>query len=117
MCSEKMTKIVGLVLVAMVLVGSEEAAISCGTVASKLVACVQYLKSGKPSPFANGCCNGVKALNSMARNVADRQAACRCMKQQIATVKPKPQFIAALPRTCGVNLGYPISVSTNWNTY
>jgi len=52
-CSEKMMKVVGLVLVAMVLVGGGEAAISCGTVASKLVACVQYLMSGKPSPFAN----------------------------------------------------------------
>jgi len=70
-CSEKMMKVVGLVLVAMVLVGIGEAANSCGTVASRL-ACVQYLKSGKPSPFADGCCTGVKAMNAMARNLADR---------------------------------------------
>ncbi|XP_071689794.1 non-specific lipid-transfer protein-like [Rutidosis leptorrhynchoides] len=87
-----------------------EAAISCGSVASKLAPCIGYLKSGGAVPA--GCCSGVKALNSAAKSTPDRQATCGCLKSAASSISGINQGNAAsLPGKCGVSIPYSISPS------
>ena len=90
-------------------------AITCGQVVSALAPCMSYLQNGGAVPAQ--CCNGVRGLNSAAKNTADRQAACNCIKQAAGNV---PNFnannAAGLPGKCGVNIPYKISTSTNCAT-
>nr|ACM78614.1 lipid transfer protein 2 [Tamarix hispida] len=86
-----------------------EAAISCGTVVSKLAPCLGFLRGGGSPPPA--CCSGIRNLQSMARSTPDRQAACGCLKSASAGVNMRNA--AALPGKCGVNIGYPISRSVD----
>ena len=105
-----------LCLVAVAVAPYAEAAISCGTVTSKLAPCLGYLKSGGMVPPA--CCSGVKSLNSLASSTPDRQQACKCLKsgfQQIPGINPG--LASGLPGKCGVNIPYPIRPSTDCSKY
>ena len=106
------------VVLALALITSTEAAISCGTVTSNLIKCVPYL-TGKASSLPAICCNGVKTLYGATKNSrADRITACNCV---VRTAKTIPNINAAsvssLPGKCGVNLGYSPSPTTNCNGY
>ncbi|OMO94059.1 Plant lipid transfer protein/Par allergen [Corchorus olitorius] len=62
------------------------------------------------------CCDGVKALNGMAKTTPDRQTACRCLQTAAKTIKGiKPNLAEGLPGKCGVSIPYKISTSTNCN--
>ncbi|KAL8214807.1 hypothetical protein R6Q57_004256 [Mikania cordata] len=89
-----------------------EAAITCGQVVSCLIPCLGYLKTGgKPSP---GCCNGVRSLNRAAGTTADRKTACDCIKKSYGTYKGvNSGYASSLPSSCGVNIPYKISPSTD----
>lgn len=93
---------------------SAEAAISCSTVISDVVPCLSYVAGSAASPTA-GCCNGVKALNAAAQTTPDRQAACKCIKSAAASYKYNSDKAGKIPGLCGVNIGFPISASTNCN--
>ncbi|CAA7032221.1 unnamed protein product [Microthlaspi erraticum] len=93
------------------IVASVDAAISCGTVVSKLAPCGGYLSKGGAPP--KPCCDGVKSLNSMAQTTPDRQAACNCLKSAAKGINPS--LASGLPGKCGVSIPYPISMSTNCN--
>ncbi|XP_040384543.1 probable non-specific lipid-transfer protein 3 [Oryza brachyantha] len=110
---ESKVVVAAVLLVAMVVGAS--AAITCGQVGSAIAPCIPYV-TGRSSALSQGCCNGVKGLNSAARSTADRQAACRCLKSLAGTVKSLNLGTAAgIPAKCGVNVGFPISLSTDCN--
>nr|AAQ96338.1 lipid transfer protein [Vitis aestivalis] len=89
-----------------------EAAITCGQVASALSPCISYLQKGGAVPPA--CCSGIKSLNSSAKTTADRQAACKCLKNFSSTVSGINLSLASgLPGKCGVSVPYKISPSTD----
>ncbi|KFK27462.1 hypothetical protein AALP_AA8G386200 [Arabis alpina] len=94
------------------IVASVDAAITCGTVASSLAPCANYLTKGGAVPVP--CCVGVKKLNGMAQTTPDRQQACRCLQSAAKSVNPS--LASGLPGKCGVSIPYPISTSTNCNT-
>ncbi|KAD0455670.1 hypothetical protein R6Q59_027157 [Mikania micrantha] len=89
-----------------------EATITCGQVVSRLIPCLAYLRSGgKPSP---SCCSGVRALNSAASTTADRKTACGCLQKSYSNYKGVTQgYASSLPSSCGVNIPYKISPSTD----
>ncbi|KAJ6791061.1 non-specific lipid-transfer protein 1-like [Iris pallida] len=89
-----------------------ESAVSCGTVASAISPCVNYLKGA--APLSAQCCSGVKSLNGAASTTPDRQAACACLKSLAGKVSGlKPALAQGLPGKCGANVPYPISTSVD----
>ncbi|KAJ8753871.1 hypothetical protein K2173_000125 [Erythroxylum novogranatense] len=110
-------KLVCVLLVCMVVAApmAAQAAFSCGQVTGGLGPCLGYLRNGGPVPAS--CCNGVRGLVNAAKTTADRQAACRCLKDASRSIPGiKPGNAAALPKACNVNIGYPISNNVNCNT-
>ncbi|VVB17431.1 unnamed protein product [Arabis nemorensis] len=94
------------------IVASVDAAISCGTVASNLAPCINYLSKGGAVPPP--CCAGVKNLNNMAQTTPDRQQACQCLQSVAKGVSSlNPSLASGLPGKCGVSIPYPISMNTN----
>ncbi|KAJ3669404.1 hypothetical protein LUZ60_011354 [Juncus effusus] len=91
-------------------------ALTCGQVSSNIAPCMAYARSGQGSPSA-GCCSGVKAVNSMAKSAADRQAACNCLKQLAGGTSVNAGAAAAIPGKCGVSVPYAISTSTDCSKY
>ncbi|CDP14199.1 unnamed protein product [Coffea canephora] len=89
-------------------------AITCNTVAGDLGACLGYLQKGGAVPA--GCCTGIRSLNSQAKTTVDRRTACSCLKSLAGRVRVNQGLAAGLPGKCGVNVGYPISTSTNCNS-
>ncbi|XP_071720062.1 non-specific lipid-transfer protein Lac s 1-like [Rutidosis leptorrhynchoides] len=103
-------KIACMVVACMVVLAPHaEATITCGQVASSLVPCLIYLRTGNPGP-SPGCCNGVKSLNRAAATPADRKTACGCLKSASNSYPGiQPAYAASLPGRCGVNIPYKIS--------
>ncbi|KAH7290302.1 hypothetical protein KP509_30G041500 [Ceratopteris richardii] len=91
-----------------------DAAISCSTVTNDIGGCATYLvNGGSPS---GACCSGVKSLyGSTVSSRADRITACNCIKSLASNFGSslKSSSVSGLPKACGVNLGYTISLSTN----
>lgn len=102
--------------VAVLLAGEQaSAAVTCGQVGSSIAPCVAYV-TGKAAAVSPGCCSGIRGLNNMARTTADRQAACRCLKSMAGSIKALNMGkVAGVPGKCGVNVGFPISMSTDCN--
>ncbi|CAL5211160.1 unnamed protein product [Lathyrus oleraceus] len=94
-----------------------EAAFSCATVMTDLRPCLTYLEAANNASPSPPCCAGVKNLQAAAPTVADRQAACNCLKSTAGAISNlNANNAAALPGKCGVNIPYKISASTNCNT-
>lgn len=110
-------KIACLVVACMVVLAPHaEAAITCGQVASNLLPCLGYLRTGGAVP-AN-CCNGVRGLNKAASTPADRKTACGCLKSAYGSFPGiKPANAAGLPKQCNVNIPYKISPNTDCSKY
>nr|XP_009626829.1 non-specific lipid-transfer protein 2 [Nicotiana tomentosiformis]AAM74206.1 non-specific lipid transfer protein [Nicotiana tabacum]BAK19150.1 lipid transfer protein [Nicotiana tabacum] len=108
---EMVSKIACFVVLCMVVVAPHAEALTCGQVQSSLAPCVPYLLGRGP---LGGCCGGVKRLLGAARTPADRKTACNCLKSAANTFKGIDMGNAArLPGTCGVNIPYKISPSTD----
>ncbi|MFX6536343.1 non-specific lipid-transfer protein [Acinetobacter baumannii] len=89
-------------------------AIGCNDVVRYLTPCLGYLTGPRP---IGGCCGGVQGLYGAARSTPDRQAVCTCLKSLAGSYRGVDLNKAAgLPRTCGVNIPYKISPSTNCAT-
>nr|WBK70960.1 lipid transfer protein 2 [Petunia x hybrida] len=95
-----------------VLIASHHAeALTCGQVTSNLAPCLPYLRN---TGSLGGCCGGVKGLVNAAKSKQDRQTACGCLQQAAKSIKGiNLSKAAGLPSTCGVNIPYPISPSTD----
>lgn len=87
-------------------------AVNCGQVDSALASCIPYLMNGgSPAP---ACCDGVKNLKDITPTVADRRAACDCVKAAAARYPNiKEDAASSLPTKCGVQMNIPISKNTN----
>ncbi|XP_022735475.1 non-specific lipid-transfer protein A-like [Durio zibethinus] len=100
-----------LVVLAMVqfMVKPGQAAVTCQAVSDSLAACLPYLTSGATCPTA-ACCNGVGRLQQMAQSTADKQAACKCAKEDAARIPDiKEDAAASLPAKCNIQVNFPIS--------
>nr|AAA73947.1 lipid transfer protein [Brassica oleracea var. italica] len=106
-------KLACLVLACMIVAGpiTSKAALSCGTVNTNVAACIGYLTVGA---LPRACCTGVSKLNSIARTTPDRQQACRCLKTAASALGSglNAGRAAGLPKACGVNVPFPISLLT-----
>ncbi|RCV36223.1 hypothetical protein SEVIR_7G312100v4 [Setaria viridis] len=88
-------------------------AVTCGQVAGYLNPCISYAMGHGSAP-PEACCSGVRNLNAAARSTADRQAACKCLKQITGSMPAlKPDIVAGIPSKCGVDIPYPIRPSTD----
>ncbi|CAH9101191.1 unnamed protein product [Cuscuta epithymum] len=102
------------ILCMLVAAPSAEAALTCGTVISKLAPCVSYVKGAGAAPPPGACCAAIKALSAAATTTADRQAACNCLKSAAkAYTGGQLSRISSVPGKCNVNIGYALSTSTN----
>ncbi|WP_411024295.1 non-specific lipid-transfer protein, partial [Salmonella sp. s58953] len=78
---------------------ASEATITCGTVFTAVNPCLNYLRN--KGPLTSPCCNAIRNLNKSASTTADRQAACRCLKQAAASISGlNPSIAAGLPGKC-----------------
>ncbi|MCL7051725.1 hypothetical protein MKW94_019102 [Papaver nudicaule] len=92
-----------------------EGAITCGMVTSKMAPCLGYLTGGALSP---SCCQGVESLLAAAQTTPDRQTTCNCLKTASGSIAGiNYDNAASLPSTCGVNIPYEISPTTDCTTY
>uniref|UniRef100_A0A453FU26 Non-specific lipid-transfer protein n=1 Tax=Aegilops tauschii subsp. strangulata TaxID=200361 RepID=A0A453FU26_AEGTS len=111
--------VLAMVLAAMVVAppATVHAAISCSTVYSTLMPCLQYVQQGG-SP-ARGCCTGIQNLLAEANNSPDRRTICGCLKNVANGASGGPYITraAALPSKCNVALPYKISPSVDCNSY
>ena len=105
------SKVVGAVIMLTVVVGElaprAEAVIACGQVTHSLMPCTRYLKNGGSVP--GPCCAGVKGLVAWARNRADRQRVCSCLKGAYPGYRGiKLPDAQSLPAKCGAKVPYKI---------
>lgn len=85
-----------------------QAAITCGQVDSFLAPCLAYL-TGEAKP-SRACCTGVEYLKDNTPTTADRQAACKCIKDAATRYRGiKLDKARQLPKECGVDIGVPIT--------
>lgn len=105
-------------LLCMVIGAPSAQAITCSDVTEAMIPCISYLTgSGGPAP-AVPCCNGVRSVNNRAQTTADRQTVCKCLESDANTIPGlQPNLVAGLPSSCGVNLPYKFSTSTDCNRY
>ncbi|CAN6468059.1 unnamed protein product [Victoria cruziana] len=99
--------------VVMVALVGVTAATSCNSVYSQLMPCMGYVTGGGILPPSGSCCSGIKSLKSGLKQAADRQAACRCLKDLGSRYAGAVDFnvVKNLPGKCGVSLPYKISPS------
>jgi hypothetical protein len=108
--------VLALVLAAAV-VAPARAAMSCATVYSTLMPCLEFVREGGTP--ARGCCSGIKDLLAQANNTPDRRTVCSCLKN-VANSAGDSTIIgraSALPSKCNVALPYKISPSGNCASY
>ncbi|XP_076895965.1 non-specific lipid-transfer protein 1-like [Bidens hawaiensis] len=107
-----MMKVLAVMVACMVVSAPYANALTCGQVVSYLIPCLNYLQNGgKPTL---GCCAGVKGLNNAAQTTPDKKTACTCLKSAYGSYGGiKPTNAVGLPGSCGVNIPYKISPSTD----
>ena len=105
------------VLAALAVAEMASGAVTCGDVTSAIAPCMSYATGQASSPSV-GCCSGVRTLNGKASTSADRQAACRCLKNLAGSFKGISMGNAAnIPGECGVSVSFPINNNVNCDTY
>lgn len=109
-------KLVCVLLLCMVVGAPIAEALTCPQIQGNLASCLIYLKNGGTP--TTGCCNGIRTVNNAAKTTADRQAACKCLKDTAGGVSGlNPNFATGLPSKCRINIPYKISTSTDCNKY
>nr|CAH69188.1 type 1 non specific lipid transfer protein precursor [Triticum aestivum] len=104
------------VLAALAVAEMASGAVTCGDVTSAIAPCMSYATGQASSPSA-GCCSGVRTLNGKASTSADRQAACRCLKNLAGSFKGISMGnVANIPGECGVSVSFPINNNVNCDT-
>ncbi|GMH10022.1 hypothetical protein Nepgr_011863 [Nepenthes gracilis] len=102
---------VAMALAVVVVTPPAEAAIACNQVLTTLQPCIGYMTGGGSGKVPDGCCSGVKSLNSAAKTTPDRQAVCTCLKTLAQNFGGYVGKAAGVPGKCGVNIPYKISTS------
>lgn len=106
-------------LIALVVLAPQaKATVTCGTVATSLTPCLNYLQAGASGAVPGGCCTGIKTLNGAAQSTPDRQMVCQCLK---SAAKAMPNvnvgLASSIPPKCGVNIPYKLDPSTDCSSY
>ncbi|XP_057962978.1 non-specific lipid-transfer protein A-like [Malania oleifera] len=106
---------VGLVLLSEML--GFGAAMSCTQVYNRLYPCEPFVVKGGPPAPSPACCAGMRAVKNLIPTTNDRRQACTCLKHLGNEFRDRVNFGAAalLPRMCGVEFGFPISMATMCN--
>eukprot|EP01018_Ginkgo_biloba_P035307 Gb_41633 [translate_table: standard] len=99
------------IVMSLLLIGADSA-FQCSTLTTDLAPCLPFLVGNDAQPTP-GCCNGLKSLNAATTTTPDRQAACNCIKSAGRSYGINFSKAAKLPGLCGVNVGVPISASTD----
>ncbi|KAJ3685369.1 hypothetical protein LUZ61_014533 [Rhynchospora tenuis] len=105
--------ILSLLLTSFLFSHTSNATVTCGDVATKAVSCVPFVtgKQPKPTPV---CCRNLKMLAASAKNVNDKRAICRCLKEGVnAFPGVKDNYLSQVPRLCGIRIPFPVSLNTN----
>ncbi|MCD9558738.1 hypothetical protein HAX54_016313 [Datura stramonium] len=91
---------------------AEDATVTCDTVYSDLEPCLGYVLGSGSVP--SECCSGLKSLLSAARATADRQSACKCVKN-VASRATRDQIsrAAKIPGICKANIPFKISADVD----
>jgi len=106
-----LTKVTFLAMIGLVLgIQLANSAPSCPEVQQTLAPCVPYLTNPGPPPPPEPCCNGVRTLNSQLHNRQDVQDICYCLKPIVDDPNFNVVLVASLPKYCGVDIGYVISL-------
>ena len=96
----------------MVLLATPGQAITCGDVESQLAPCLPYLIGS--GDLEATCCDGMKNLLALTTSRVDKQALCNCVKDAASRhVEIREDLASQLASKCGVELGVPISRSTD----
>ncbi|XP_050209856.1 non-specific lipid-transfer protein A-like [Mercurialis annua] len=102
-----------LVMLAIVQLLMPGEAVDCGQVNSSLATCIPFLTGADASPSAS-CCAGIKNIKTLAQTLADKRAACECIKTAAAHYPNiKDDAASSLPKKCGADINIPISRTTN----
>lgn len=87
----------------------------CSESLTRMVTCRDYVM-GRARSVPESCCKQVQALQqSTSGQTQKRRQICSCFKKFASILNARNT--AALPKACGVNLGYPISATTDCNRY
>ncbi|OIT07876.1 PREDICTED: non-specific lipid-transfer protein 1-like isoform X2 [Nicotiana attenuata] len=89
-----------------------ETRIQCSNVVGAVRPCVVFFRggSGVTGMPPAACCAGISTLSKMAaKNIASRQAVCRCVQSAIKNLRATDATVKALPRRCGVTLPFTFS--------
>ncbi|KFK29949.1 hypothetical protein AALP_AA7G198800 [Arabis alpina] len=99
----------------MVIAYHEGEAIVCSQVNMFLAPCLTYLKAGGAPSVP--CCGGLNSLKNAAPGIADKQAACNCLKNVASTIPGiNDDNAKQLPAKCGVDLGVPFTKTVDCNS-
>ena len=90
-----------------------ESAITCGTVVTGISPCLVYVEGR--GPLTPGCCNSIRSLfATAAKTTRDLQTACNCLKAVARGTRGLDLgLVAGVPAKCGVNIPFPIKLSTD----
>ena len=92
---------------------SAEAAITCGSIVSKLAPCLPYA-THKVAALPSTCCSAISNIKAAASTTADRQAACSCLKSVAGKYAGLDLgLVSGIPGKCNVNIGYPLSTTVD----
>nr|CAB3468134.1 unnamed protein product [Digitaria exilis] len=91
------------------------AAITCPDVVNDMEPCLSFLQGGATFPSA-ACCAGVRAVYAAADSTEARRDTCECLKNAYNQINAQLGAAQALPRDCGLNLGYTITPEINCQT-
>ena len=106
---------ISIIIMALVVITPQaRATVSCGTVASSLAPCLNYLEGGATGTVPLGCCTGIKSLNNAAQSTPDRQTVCQCLKTAAKAMPGVNVGLAStVPSKCGVHIPYKLDPSTD----
>ncbi|KAK7385912.1 hypothetical protein VNO78_31875 [Psophocarpus tetragonolobus] len=87
---------------------------NCEQVYTSFKMCVEYLIGGNGPSI--DCCKSVSKVKSSAPTINERRAACKCFEEVAIRLPALNQDrFASLPNSCGVNMGFPLSKTTDCN--
>jgi hypothetical protein len=119
MASSMLDKVTCLAMICLVLgIPLANAAPSCVEMEQTLIPCLEYATHPGPPPPPEPCCNAIKTLHNQTHTPQDRRDCCGCVKFIIIdTPGLNLPAVAAMPKDCGVDLGYEISPDMDCSKY
>ncbi|PNX92038.1 non-specific lipid-transfer protein [Trifolium pratense] len=100
-------------LVLLLLIVEQGNAFDCEEAKTSLFPCGIFLIGADTEPSTT-CCSGVNNLKSSTPTVADRRAACECLKEAASHFPNiREDLAASLPQLCCVDINFTINKNIN----